>query len=334
VNFKTLCTFLLMLPVSLTASGQNTGDEPPSKNPLYCNPQEGFCEIPGLSDGLSLEQKQPSKNLQVIYFTDPICSSCWGIEPQLRKLKLEYGDDLEIEYHMGGLLKDWSYNKGGISKPSDVAHHWDDVSIFYDMPIDGDVWLEDPLPSSYPPCIAFIAAQMQDHNKALLFLRTIRELVFLYKKNITKWEYLSMAAEKCGLDAAKMKKDMEGTALLQFNEDLQLAAQMRITGFPTLIIKNKEGKQELMFGSKPYGAFEETIRKLLPGIVKKGYDMGIDALFSLFPSMTAHEFSLLSGISRTEAERQLNEHTQQGKLEKFSTKNGSIWYSFPIKYSK
>jgi hypothetical protein len=55
---------------------------------------------------------------------------------------------MEVKYRMGGLLTDWSYNNGGISKPSDVAHHWDEVSVYYDMPIDGNVWLEDPLPSS------------------------------------------------------------------------------------------------------------------------------------------------------------------------------------------
>ena len=26
------------------------------------------------------------KTAKLIYFTDPICSSCWGIEPQLRNL--------------------------------------------------------------------------------------------------------------------------------------------------------------------------------------------------------------------------------------------------------
>ena len=82
---------------------------------------------------------------------------------------MEYGDAIEIEYRMGGLLPDWSYNSGGISKPSDVAHHWDEVSEHYDMPIDGDVWLEDPLDSSYPPSIAFKAAQIQDNEKGYLF---------------------------------------------------------------------------------------------------------------------------------------------------------------------
>ncbi|MFN7831128.1 MAG: DsbA family protein, partial [Bacteroidota bacterium] len=143
---------------------------PDNKNPLLCDPQIGICEIPGVAPSSEANTAIATpKAVKVIYFTDPICSSCWGIEPQLRKLKLEYGDDLEIEYRMGGLLPDWSYNSGGISKPSDVAHHWDEVSIHYDMPIDGDVWLEDPMDSSYPPSVAFKAAEMQDSRKALLF---------------------------------------------------------------------------------------------------------------------------------------------------------------------
>jgi predicted DsbA family dithiol-disulfide isomerase len=135
-------------------------------------------------------------------------TSCWGIEPQLRRLKAEYGDYIQIEYRMGGLLYNWNYNSGGISKPSDVAEHWDQASRYYEMPIDGDVWLEDPLPSSYPPSIAIKAAQLQDEDKALFFLRRIREMVFLEKKNITRWEHLQKAAMETGLDADLLKKQM------------------------------------------------------------------------------------------------------------------------------
>ena len=180
---------------------------------------------------LYLTKKKPVK---IIYFTDPICSSCWGIEPQLRKLKLEYGNNIEIDYRMGGLLPNWSYNSGGISKPSDVAHHWDEVSLYYDMPIDGDIWLENPLNSSYPPSIAFKAAQMQDETKAVQFMRRIREMVFLEKKNITLWEHISKAASETGLDAVKLKTDYETKAIELFEADLELAKNMGVRGFPTL----------------------------------------------------------------------------------------------------
>lgn len=167
-------------------------------NPLLCDIETGMCGTPDeIADSESKNAiRSTKKSVKLIYYTDPICSSCWGIEPQLRKLKLEYGNAIEIEYRMGGLLPDWSYNSGGIGKPSDVASHWDDVSVHYDMPIDGDLWLEDPLDSSYPPSIAFKAAQRQDNEKAVLFLREIREMVFLQKKNIAKWEHLEVAAKK------------------------------------------------------------------------------------------------------------------------------------------
>lgn len=108
-------------------------------NPLLCDPITGVCEIPGSEASKKIPVQKMNKPVKLVYFTDPICSTCWGIEPepQLRKLKLEFGNGLEFEYRMGGLLPDWNYNSGGIGKPSDVAQHWDEVSAHYDMPIDG-----------------------------------------------------------------------------------------------------------------------------------------------------------------------------------------------------
>lgn len=296
-------------------------------NPLLCNPETGICEIPSSDKDTSATNKiQPStKSIKVIYFTDPICSSCWVIEPQLRKLKLEYGNHIEMEYRMGGLLKDWSYNSGGISKPSDVAHHWDEVSIHYDMPIDGDLWLEDPLDSSYPPSIAFKAAQLQDKEKALLFLREIKEMVFLQKKNIAKWEHLASAAKTVGLNVAQLKIDFEGKAVALFEEDLKMAREMGARGFPSLFFIDNAGNQEFVYGSKPYVFYEMAILKLNATITKDEYSKNWEALFAKYPTLTAREFSELSGNPRKESETLLNEWTEKGKLGKTSTKNGAIW---------
>lgn len=188
--------YSLIIVICLTAgcNAQEKKAMEQKNNPLLCDIESGVCETPdstNQANGLNLSADE--KPIRIIYFTDPICSSCWGIEPQLRKLKLAYGNSIHVEYRMGGLLPDWNYNSGGISKPSDVAHHWDEVSAHYDMPIDGDVWLEDPLDSSYPPSIAVKAAQMQDEYKAVVFMRKLREMVFLEKKNITKWEFMEVA---------------------------------------------------------------------------------------------------------------------------------------------
>lgn len=301
--------------------------ESKNNNPLLCDIETGMCEIPGVNaDSSSTEITQSSKKpVKVIYYTDPICSSCWGIEPQLRKLKLEYGNSIEIEYRMGGLLPDWSYNSGGISKPSDVSHHWDEVSAYYDMPIDGDVWLEDPLNSSYPPSIAFKAAQLQSEEKAILFLREIREMVFLQKKNIAKWEHLEAAAKIVGLNVAQFKTDFEGKAKELFQEDLKLGKELGVRGFPTMFFVDETGNKEFVYGTKPYAFYEMAILKLAPSSSKAEFSKTWETLFAKYSSLTAKEFAELSGTPRKESEQFLDELDAKGKLKKLETKNGSIW---------
>lgn len=297
-------------------------------NPLMCDPETGMCEIPDAhaKPAEANAEKANAKAVKVIYFTDPICSSCWGIEPQLRKLKLEYGNTIEIDYRMGGLLPDWSYNSGGIGKPSDVAHHWDEVSEHYDMPIDGDVWLEDPLDSSYPPSIAFKAAQLQDGDKAILFLRAIREMVFIQKKNIAKWENIALAAEQVSLNGDQLKTDFEGKAKTLFEEDLKLAQKFGVRGFPSMFFIDEAGNQEFVYGTRPYAFYEMAILKLNPSVQKSEYTKNWETLFSKYASLTAKEFSELSGNPRNESEAILNQLSDKGILHKTTTKNGAIWY--------
>lgn len=296
-------------------------------NPLLCDIETGMCETSNENSDTAPQShiQSTKKSIKAIYYTDPICSSCWGIEPQLRKLKLEYGNDVEIEYRMGGLLPDWSYNSGGIGKPSDVAHHWNEVSVYYDMPIDGDVWLEDPLPSSYPPSIAFKAAQMQDYKKSILFLREIREMVFLKKKNIAKWEHIATAANNVGLNVEQLKIDFDGKAKVLFDEDLKLARELGVRGFPTMLFIDDLGNKEIVYGSKPYAFYETAILKLNSNSKKSEYHKNWESLFAKYHSLTAKEFSELSGNPRKESENLLNDLSNKGMLEKTTIKNGSIW---------
>ncbi|GGD69827.1 UPF0413 protein YjbH [Emticicia aquatilis] len=297
-----------------------------NENPLLCDIESGICGVESSdSNSTVLNIEAKAEPIKIVYFTDPICSSCWGIEPQLRRLKLEYGSDVEVEYHMGGLLKDWSYNSGGISKPSDVAHHWDEVSHHYEMPIDGDVWLEDPLSSSYPPSIAFKAAEIQDKQKAILFLRKIREMVFLEKKNITKWEYLEKAANEVGLNVQQLKQDFDGEAKELFKKDLILAREMGVRGFPSLFFSDTSKNVLFMYGARPYNEFITKLTALTPNIQPQVFKSDWKSLFQKYNTLTAKEFAVLRNQTFTNAEEVLKQLTKDNLLEVFQTKNGAIW---------
>lgn len=322
-------SILIFTIVSFSLSNciQYKNSQMENNNPLLCNPESGICEVTTSTEKSSISATQTAvkKNIKVIYYTDPICSSCWGIEPELRKLKLEYGDQIEIDYRMGGLLPDWSYNSGGISKPSDVAHHWDEMSEYYDMPIDGDVWLEDPLHSSFPPSIAFKAAQIQDSYKASLFLRALREKVFIYKQNICRWEHIESAATEAKLDVKQLKSDIDNKAQSLFNEDLNLGRDLGVRGFPTIFFVDTTGNREIVYGSKPYSAYVNAISKLDKNIKKFEYAKDWKSIFNRYHSLTVKEYSTIAEIPRDEAEIKLNELTSNGLLKRKDTKNGAIW---------
>jgi putative protein-disulfide isomerase len=294
---------------------------------MTCDAETGLCEIPAVEGTIQeTDISAHADKIRLLYFTDPICSSCWGIEPQLRKLKLEYGDYFEVDYRMGGLLKSWdSYGGSDVSNPADVAVHWDEASDHYQMPINGDLWLEDPLDSSYPASIAFKAAQMQGTDKADDFLRKIKEMVFLEKKNISKWEHLREAAIISGLDVVKFKTDFDGAANTAFKEDLALGAQLGVRGFPTIFFTDKEDNRFKVYGAKPYEVYEQALLKLIPDAVKKPVDTSLHSLFEYYPTLTTKEAGVLSDQSLDQTEAALELLHEQNIISKYSSKKGILW---------
>ncbi len=275
------------------------------------------------------------KGISILYFTDPICSTCWIIQPQLRKLQLEYADHVSIEYKMGGLLPSWeNFNRHGISKPSEVAAHWDEVCSLFGMPLNKSVWLEDPLPSSYPPSIAFKAAQLQDTGKAVIFLRRIREMVFLEKKNIIKKEFLRQAAFESGLDVARLMRDIDGRAQDMFREDLKLSDSLEIKMLPTLFFSNREGVQLILNGFQPYESFEEIIQQLDPSIEKSAFDATPKSLFNEYQTMSTKEFSFLRDEDEDKSLKVLEELFSLQFIKRIESPSGNMWLNnfYPLEH--
>ena len=81
----------------------------------------------------------------------------------------------------------------------------------------------------------------------------------------------------------------------------------------------------MVYGSKPYSTFENALLKLFPTATKTIYDKTWNAVFSKYHSLTAKEFSELTGMPRNESEKYLDNFTAKGHLEKQTTKNGAIW---------
>jgi len=295
----------------------------PKRNPLELQ------RIPLVKRKIAKKPRPPKeKRVQITYFTDPICSTCWAIQPELRKLELEYGNQLEIEYRMGGLLPHWhNYNRHGITDPKQVALHWEEVEAKSGMPINGEIWKTDPLASSYPPSIAFKAAQLQSTDKAIIFLRKIREALFVAQRDIIDKGLLYRMALSSALDAAQIIKDIQGPATDNFFEDVALCEQLDIQFLPTLIMTNHLGESQRLIGENDYATFQKTINELNPNLKRMTYSKDIRDLFSRFPSMSLREYVYLSETPLEKAKQELDQMCQSGALTTWETGKVKLFLS-------
>lgn len=264
--------------------------------------------------------------ISILYFTDPICSSCLLFHSVLLKFELEYGEYFDISKHMGGLLKDWSSRKGReIESPDEAAVLWSNLGDTYGFPITGSVWIDDPLDSSNPPSIAIKAAQFQDPDKALLFSHRLKHLLFIHNINISRWEVIRNTAIDVGLDDQQLHADMKNRGIKAFNEDLELANQLDIHNFPTLVFRQNGKKTLTIKGSRSYQDLVNILKFYIPSIERRFISITPEELFDRNPIATVGEFGFVMNMSRERSREELEKLRDKGKIKHIKTKSWDYW---------
>lgn len=211
-------------------------------------------------------------HLEIIEFTDPVCTWCWASEPVLRALKARYGDQLDISFAMSGLVEDIrtfedvEHAIGGdpFDANSQIAEHWLEASAQHGMPVTTDKLelFSEEYPSSYPQNIAYKAAEFENQVLADVFLRRIREATAVEAKQTSRDEVLLAIAKAVGLNSEKLLTHcIDGTAEAAFEMDLATTKAYKVELLPTFIVRYK-GKEVVLENYQKVESFEQTIKAL------------------------------------------------------------------------
>jgi putative protein-disulfide isomerase len=155
------------------------------------------------------------------YFTDPADPRSWGAEPSLRRLQVEFGDEVEITYVMSGLAREFG-------DPAPVASELLEVADSSGMPVDPRLWLTSPPRSSYPACMAVKAAAEQ--GLAGPYLRRLREGLMCGRRKLDHAEaFVAEARGVSGLDVDRFSIDLGSHAIMEsFGADLERTREAEV----------------------------------------------------------------------------------------------------------
>ena len=190
--------------------------------------------------------------IEIVEFSDPYCTWCWGSEPVLRHALEAYGDRLRVRFVMGGLVEDRAtfYDPanaiGGEQWERQIAAHWVEASGRHGMPVDMAHYERVlGMPSTYPANIAYEAARLQDSALADRYLRRLREAAAIEGLAIHEPEVLADLAAEMGLDRERFSRDFAGPAVDAFSADRAICAKYGVHGFPAFLLRVGEREQVL-----------------------------------------------------------------------------------------
>ncbi|MHA6280848.1 DsbA family protein [Salinimicrobium sp. CAU 1759] len=205
------------------------------------------------------------ENFRVDYFTDPLCCWSWALEPQLRKLRFLLKDRLHLNYVMGGLLSEWkNFNDqmNDVARPAQLGPLWMQARNISGQPIEENIWISNPVDTSYLACMVVKAAALQSKVAEEAMLRKLREAVMMYQRNIGELEVIFEVAEDLDqrqiLKKDKFRDDLFSDKVSKnFKEDLHKTKAGGITRFPTLLITYKEKTYQIT-GYRPFSELKKT----------------------------------------------------------------------------
>ncbi len=194
------------------------------------------------------------------YFADPMCSWCWGFSPVIEAIREEYRDRLKVALILGGLRVGTTEAMSARAR-QEILHHWHDVHektgqtfLFEGALGEGFVY------DTEPACRAVVAMAELSTTAVFPLFKAIQMAFYGEGREVTHAEVLAGLAEGLGVEktaflAAFGSEKVRAKTRAHF----QMARNLQVKGFPTLVAQRDEQHQVLATGYRSLGELKVDI---------------------------------------------------------------------------
>ena len=202
---------------------------------------------------------------ELLYFADPRCSWCWGFAPAAEALAARFADDAPLSVVVGGL-------HCGTRRPLDartkakIREHWEHVHEASGQPFDHAFFERERFVyDTEPSCRGVVAARRICAEGALPMLERLHRAFYAENRDVTdETELVALGAELLGVPEARFREVYEAEETLgETYADFQLARELGVTGFPTLLARKACSMTVVTQGWQPLERIESPLAEWL-----------------------------------------------------------------------
>lgn len=266
------------------------------------------------------------KPVEIYVFIDPLCPECWSLEPNLKKLSIEYGRFFTIRPIVSGKLTHLNIEK--LNRPKNIAKVWEKTANRTGMSCDGDLWLENPVCSPWLASLAIKAAELQGRKAGVKFLRKLQEYLFLNKQNITNKDVLTTCANETGLDIEEFNRDLQSSSAKRALQcDLKLTQEMEVDQIPTIVLFNQVEEEDgiKISGLYPYSIYVDVLKEILQKEPKSAPKPTLEEFLKHYQFVANKEVAVVYDWTEEQTEKQLKKLVLKQKVERVPVKYGTFW---------
>jgi len=188
------------------------------------------------------------KKIEISHFTDPLCFWCYAMEPEMRKMRVLLGDQLDYRIVMGVLSSD----------VHEIIGYGDDAELRFEIyramlnnyfreaakAVGMPLSLEEMLSRgpddfvSLPLSLAYCAMKMIDESIAEAYLRRMRECVFAEGRNLSSVAEQIELASEFPVDVEEFRRNLEDGEVAEIlQQGVDECRVYGIAAFPTLLMQ-------------------------------------------------------------------------------------------------
>ncbi len=179
-----------------------------------------------------------NEEIEFIYFTDPMCSWCYGFGPELAKLRGAM-NEYTFSVVQGGLRPDETQpTPEKMSK--EIAHHWEQVNRASGLPFDFTFFEkhENFVYNTSPACKAVVVAGRMDGEKVLDYQHELQSRFYAKGEDPTQMQTFVDAAGAVGLDEQTFQDIYEmPEAEEALRDNFRISRQFGVNAYPTLVMR-------------------------------------------------------------------------------------------------